>query len=86
MDWIDAVLGLLGVLSLAAFSFSIRQALSAKQAATRVELELADFKTEIAKDYATNRALDKVQERIMHELEKLNKKLDRLFEQRMEGR
>ena len=66
--------------------FAIRHALCATQAAAQVELDLANFKTEVAKDYATGRALDKVQDRIMDELEKLNKKLDRLVEGRGEGR
>ena len=85
MDWAT----LIGILATLAFSavgvalrFAIRQALDAKQAAAKVELDLANFRTEVAKDYATGRALDKVQERIMGELEKLNKKIDRLFEGR----
>ncbi len=72
-----------------AVRFSIRQALDAKAAVAQanvdlanVRTELADFRTEVAKDYATTRALDKVQERIMGELKELNKKLDRLIEQR----
>ncbi len=79
MDWIDAVLSLLGVLSLAAFGFSIRLSLGVRAA-------LAELRIEIAKDYATTRALDKVQERIMEEIKDLSKKFDRLFEQRRDGR
>ena len=86
MDWVDAVLGLLGVVSIAAFGFSIRLALCAKAKAAGVELALANFKTEVAKDYATGRALDKVQERIMGMLDQINEKIDRLVEQRLEGR
>ncbi len=89
MDWMTFIgiavplaFGAIGI----ALRFAIRQALCAKQAAAQVELDLANFKTEVAKDYATGRALDKVQERIMGEFEKLNKKFDRLFEQRLEGR
>ena len=89
MDWMT----LIGIVVTLAFSaigvalrFSIRQALDAKQAASQVELDLANFKTEVAKDYATGRALDKMQERIMVELEKINKKIDRLVDSRLEGR
>ena len=89
MDWTTLIailaplaFGILGV----ALRFAIRQALDAKQAASQVELDLANFKTEVAKNYATGRALDKVQERIMAELEKINKKIDRFLEQRVEGR
>ncbi|KKK75148.1 hypothetical protein LCGC14_2876640 [marine sediment metagenome] len=85
MDWITLI-GIAATLAVSAIGialrFAVRQALDAKQAAAGVELDLANFKTEVAKDYATGRALDKVQERIMGELEKLNKKFDRLFEGR----
>lgn len=86
MDWITLIEIVAGVASVAfgaigfVLRFAIRQALCAKQAAARVERDLAAFKTEVAKDYATNRALDKVQERIMRALDDLNKKFDRLFE------
>lgn len=86
MDWIDAVLGLLGVLSLAAFGFSIRLALCAKTAAANVERQLGKFMTEVAKTYASNDDLTNVDKRIMHELEKIGQKLDRLIEQRRDGR
>ena len=89
MDWVTFI----GVVATLAFTtigvalrFAIRHALCATQAAAQVELDLANFKTEVAKDYATARSLDKVQDRIMDELEKLNKKLDRLVEGRGEGR
>jgi len=89
MDWVtlggivaSLAFGTIGV----ALRFAIRQALCAKQAATKIELDLANFRTEVAKDYATGRALDKVQERIMNELEKVNKKLDRLVEHGLDAR
>lgn len=89
MDW-TTFIGIVASLAFGAIGvalrFSIRQALDAKQAAGQVELDLANFRTEVAKDYATERALDKVQERIMVELEKINKKIDRLVEGRVEGR
>lgn len=85
MDWIDAVLGLLGVFSLACFSFSIRQALCAKQAAAWVGRDLAAFKTEVAKGYASTAALDKTEERIMGELKEINRKIGRLFEETRGG-
>ncbi len=85
MDWIDAVLGLLGVLSLAAFGFSIRLALCAKTAAANVERQLGKFMTEVAKTYASSKALDKTEKRIMDELEKIGDRLNRLIEQRLGG-
>jgi len=80
MDWIDAVLGLLGVISLACFSFAIRQSLCAKQAAAAAWRDLAAFKTEVAKGYASTAALDKTEERIMGELKEINRTIGRLFE------
>ena len=89
MDWVTLI-GIVASLAFGAIGFAlrfaIRQTLCASRAAAKVELDLANFKTEVAKDYATGRALDKVQERIMGELEKLNKKVDRLIEQRLGDR
>ena len=89
MDWttLIAILAplVIGILSLA-LRFAIRQALDAKQAVANIALDLANFKTEVAKDYATGRALDKVQERIMGMLDQINEKIDRLVDSRLEGR
>ena len=89
MDWMTLI-GIVATLAAGAVGFalrfSIRQALDAKQAAGKVELDLANFKTEVAKDYATGRALDKVQERIMGMLDQINEKIDRLVDSRLEGR
>ena len=88
MDW--TLIGIVATLAAGtvgfAMRFAIRQALDAKQAAGKVELDLANFKTEVAKDYATGRALDKVQERIMGMLDQINEKIDRLVDSRLEGR
>ena len=89
MDWITLIEIVAGVAFGAigfVLRFAIRQALCAKQAAAQVERDLAAFRTEVAKDYATGRALDKVQERIMRELQELNKKLDRLVEHGLDAR
>lgn len=80
MDWIDAVLGLLGLLSLAAFGFSIRLALCAKAAAAGVERELGAYKVEVAEKYATIRYLKDVEDRIVDHLKSIEEKLDRWIE------
>ena len=86
MDWVDAVLGLLGVVSIAAFGFSIRLALCAKAKAAGVELALANFKTEVAERYVSVTYLKDVEGRLMMLLEKIEKKFDRLLIGGSEGR
>ena len=78
MDWTEFV-GFLSLPACMAVAFAIRQALSAKS-------ELAAFKTEVAKTYLSIETFNLVERRIMHELEKMDKKLDRMLDQRLEGR
>jgi hypothetical protein len=80
MGWIDAVLGLLGVISLATFGFAIRLALCAKAAAAKVERQLGAYKVEVAEKYATIGYLKDVENRIANHLRSIEEKLDRWIE------
>ena len=78
MDWTEFV-GFLSLPAGGAVVFAIRVALSAKA-------DLAAFKTEVAKTYLSIETFNLVERRIMHELEKMDQKLDRMLDQRLEGR
>ena len=41
--------------------------------------ELSDFKLEVAKNYATNKAIEAVEERIVVAIDKLGDRLDKIF-------
>jgi len=71
MDWITFV-GLFSIPACAAVAYAVKQANAAKA-------DLAAFKTEVAKTYVSSRILENFEKRIMHELEKIGGRLDKLY-------
>lgn len=72
---------------LSEFAVALATALEAhKSLVERVETirsksaqELSDFKLEVAKNYATNKAIEAVEERIVVAIDKLGDRLDKIF-------
>lgn len=93
MNWpaVVAVVGLFG-LALSALTFyggwvasrtrgedAAKAAKSAHQRIDAFTKELADFKAEVARDYASNRMIEQMEARLVTAINRLGDRLDRVF-------
>ncbi len=76
MEWADFV-SFISLPLIAVVGFAIRQSQTAKKEAGDCNKALAEYKTEVAQNYASMRYLKDVETRIVSHLEKIEDKLDR---------
>ncbi len=76
MEWTDFV-SFISIPLTVIVGFAVRQAQLARKEASDCREDLAAYKTEVAKDYASIGYLKDVEKRIMAQLEKIEGKIDR---------